>query len=390
MLRPVYLDYAATTPIDSRVLAKMLPYMEQDGIYGNPASSTHVYGWQAKEAVERARRTIAKLLCVESKEIIFTSGATESDNLAIIGVAESYKDKGNHIITSSTEHKAVLDTCKFLETKGFEVTYLQPEASGIISLDKLNAAIKSSTILISLMHVNNETGVIQDIANIGELAASYNIIFHVDAAQSVGKFHLDLSKLRVDLMSISGHKLYGPKGVGALYVKRRPKINLCPQMHGGGHECGFRSGTLATHQIVGLASALKLSLDELDNESERLLQLEKKLLDGINDLGGIVLNGHKTLRKPGHLNISVQAIEGESLIASLNKIAVSSGSACNSAVSATSHVLKAMQVPDHLAANALRISMGRYTTEQDVDSIIEHIREVVIRLRTISPVALEV
>lgn len=387
MFKPVYLDYAATTPIDHRVLEKMLPYMQEDGIYGNPASSTHVYGWRAKEAVEKARRMIAKQLGVKNKEIIFTSGATESDNLAIIGVAEGYKSKGRHIITSLTEHKAVLDTCKYLETRGFEVTYLQPDKNGLISLGLIESAIRPDTILISLMHVNNETGVIQDISAIGNLAKSKNILFHVDAAQSIGKVDLNLSQLNIDLLSISGHKIYGPKGIGVLYVKANPRINLAPQMHGGGHEHGFRSGTLATHQIIGLAYALKYSIEGMEQETLKLRKLETKLLQGLEPMSGIILNGHPKLRKPAHINISIKGIEGESLIASLTNIAVSSGSACNSAVSASSHVLKAMQIPEFLAQNALRISMGRFTTEEDIDLVIEHLTTVITRLRTLSPVA---
>lgn len=386
MFTPVYFDYAATTPIDNRVLDKMLPYMRQDGMFGNPASSTHIYGWRAKEAVEKSRRTIAKSLCVKSKEIIFTSGATESDNLAIIGVAEAYQAKGRHIITSVTEHKAVLDSCYYLESRGFDVTYLEPEVNGLISLDKIKQAIRPETILITIMHVNNETGVIQDIANIGELAASKNILFHVDAAQSIGRLHLDLSKLNIDLLSISGHKVYGPKGIGALFVKSHPKVNLSPQMHGGGHEYGYRSGTLATHQIVGLGHAVKIAFQDLEEDTARLRNLEQKFLQAISKLHGVSLNGHKTLRRPGHVNISIDGIEGESLIASLTKVAVSSGSACNSATGRGSYVLRAMQVPEHLARSALRISMGRFTTEQDVDALVDHLTEVVTRLRAVSPV----
>jgi cysteine desulfurase len=387
-IRPIYLDYAATTPIDERVLQKMLPYMQQEGMYGNPASSTHVYGWQAKEAVETARRMIAKRLGAQNKEIIFTSGATESNNLAIIGVAEGYSSKGKHIITSLTEHKAVLDTCKYLETRGYEITYLEPEADGLISLNKINMAIRTDTILLSLMHVNNETGVMQDIAKIGELASSKNILFHVDAAQSVGKFHLDLANLKIDLLSISGHKMYGPKGIGALYIKNRSRINLKAQMHGGAHEFGFRSGTLPTHQIIGMAYALKYSILDLEQESSRLQQFEQKLLQELFVLGGIHLNGHATQRKPGHINISVEGVEGESLLASLNKIAISSGSACNSAVAASSHVLKAMQVSPQLAGSALRISMGRFTSAAQVDIIIEHLTNVIVGLRAISPLSI--
>ncbi len=385
MFKPIYLDYAATTPIDNRVLNKMLPYMQQDDLYGNPASSTHIYGWRAKEAVEKARRIIAKELNVQNKEIIFTSGATESDNLAIIGVAEGYKNKGRHIITSLTEHKAVLDSCKYLETRGFDVTYLQPGKDGLISLELIESAIRPDTILFSFMHVNNETGVIQDLLSIGNLAKSRNILFHVDAAQSIGKLELNLSKLNIDLLSISGHKIYGPKGIGALYVKSNPRINLAPQMHGGGHEFGFRSGTLATHQIMGLAYAIKYAAEDMSQETLKLQKLESKLLKGLEHIPGLILNGHTQHRKVGHLNISIDGIEGESLIASLTNIAVSSGSACNSAVSAGSHVLKAMQIPEYLAQNALRISMGRFTTEEEIDIVIEHLITVITKLRALSP-----
>lgn len=387
--RPIYLDYAATTPIDNIVLEKMLPYMrgEISSKFGNPASSTHIYGWEAKSVVEKSRRLIAKLLNTHSKEIIFTSGATESNNLAIIGIAEAYQARGKHIITSMTEHKAVLDTCKYLESnRGYDVTYLQPQKDGLINLDDIKNNIRKDTVLISIMHVNNETGIIQDVASIGDLAREYNIFFHVDAAQSAGKLDLDLDKLKIDLLSISGHKIYGPKGIGVLYIRKNPKVNLQAQMHGGGHEYGFRSGTLATHQIVGLAQALKLSYELMSEESNRLKLLESKLIHKLNKLGGIVINGNIEHKKPGYLNISVEGIHGESLIASLNKIAVSSGSACNSAVSGISHVLNAMQVPKELAQTALRISIGRFTTEEDIDLAIEHLEHVITKLRNISPV----
>lgn len=389
--KPVYLDYAATTPIDHRVLEKMLPYMQEDGIFGNAASSTHLYGWQAKEAVSKSRRRIAKLLGVESKEIVFTSGATESDNLAIIGVAEGYASKGKHIITSLTEHKAVLDSCKYLETRGFDITYLVPQPDGLISLEQIQQAIRSDTILISIMFVNNETGVVQDIPSIGKLAKEHNILFHVDAVQGIGKLELNIEESNIDLMSISGHKIYGPKGIGALYVRRKPRINLQPQMHGGAHEFGFRSGTLATHQIVGLAYALMYSMEDMETEQQHLRNFEQRLLDSLNMLGGIKLNAPDNLkyRKPGHINVCVEGVEGEALIASLNKIAVSSGSACNSAVASSSHVLKAMQVPDHLARAALRITMGRFTTEQDLKTTISHLTSVITKLREISPVEVD-
>ncbi|MBP9722145.1 MAG: aminotransferase class V-fold PLP-dependent enzyme [Gammaproteobacteria bacterium] len=386
---PIYLDYAATTPIDNRVFEKMLPYMagEIDSIFGNPASSTHSYGWQAKEAVSNSRALIAQLLNVSHKEIIFTSGATESNNLAISGIAKAYKKKGSHIITSATEHKSVLDTCHNLETKGYEVSYIKPQSNGLIKLDDIKQSIRPETILMSVMHVNNETGVIQDIASIGSLAKQHNIIFHVDAAQSMGKLSLDLNKLNIDLLSISGHKIYGPKGIGALFVRRKPhKIDLVPQMHGGGHEYGWRSGTLATHQIVGLAHALQFSLEDLSMETTKLKKFEQRLWQELNKLGGIYLNGEadSNHRKPGHINISVEGIHGDALIASLKNIAVSSGSACNSAVSDTSYVLKAMGVAEPLAKSALRISMGRYTTEKNVEATISHLMTVVNKLRAVA------
>lgn len=385
--KPIYLDYAATTPIDSRVLEQMLLYMQDiahDGIFGNPASSTHQYGWQAKDAVESSRKLIADLLNVSHKEIIFTSGATESDNLAILGVASGYQTRGKHIITVSTEHKAVLDTCRYLENNGFEIDYLTTDCTGLVDINALKAAIRSDTILITIMHVNNETGVIQDIEKIGQLARSHNIIFHVDAAQSIGKIPVDLEKCNIDLLSISGHKIYGPKGIGALYIRRKPKVNLTAQMHGGGHEYGWRSGTLATHQIVGLAYALKFSIESMDIEQARLAKLENKLTDGLNSIGGVHINGCIKNKKAGHVNICIDGVHGEALIASLDQIAVSSGSACNSAVAATSYVLKAMGVSQERAQSALRISMGRYTTEQDIDATINHLADVIARLRSIS------
>jgi cysteine desulfurase len=384
-MKPVYLDYAATTPLDKRVLEKMLPYMIEDGCYGNSASTTHSYGWQAKEAVENARKLIAKLLNVTSKEIIFTSGATEANNLALLGVANAYKNKGQHIVTSLTEHKSVLDTCSYLETQGYEVTYLKPQPNGLINFDDLSDSMRPDTILVSIMHVNNEIGVIQDIKKIGQLVKQAGVIFHVDAVQSVGKLPIDLSLLNIDLLSFSGHKIYGPKGVGALYIRRMPKINLVAQIHGGGHEFGFRSGTLATQQVIGLAYALQYCLDNFEQENIKLKNLENKLLTGLEQLGGVFLNGDRIQRKPGHINICVDGVNGESLIALLKKVAVSSGSACNSAVSATSHVLKAMGVADYLAQGALRMSIGRFTTQQDIDLALSHISSVIVKLREISP-----
>ena len=388
-IKPIYLDYAATTPIDSRVLNAMLPYMygiDKDGIFGNPASSTHVYGWEAREAVEESRSLIAELLGVTRKEIIFTSGATESDNLAILGVASGYQNKGKHIITGSTEHKAVLDTCRYLESLGYEIDYLKPDGKGMISVDVVKAAIRPDTILISLMHINNETGVIQDIEKIGQLATQYKILFHVDAAQSVGKLPIDLTKLNIDLLAISGHKMYGPKGVGALYIRRNPKVNLIAQMHGGGHEYGWRSGTLATHQIVGLAQAFKYSVEGMEAENIRLKKLECKLVTDLKQkLDGVKFNGCQSDKKAGHVNMCVDGINGEALIASLEKIAVSSGSACSSAAAAASYVLRAMGLSEQQAQSSLRISMGRYTTEQDIEIAVTHLIDVIRKLRKLHP-----
>ncbi len=390
MDKPIYLDYAATTPISELVFEKMKPYMAGGikAVFGNPASSTHCYGWEAKSAVTTSRELMAQLLNITPKELVFTSGATESNNLALLGTAQFYKNKGKHIITCTTEHKAVLDTCYYLETHGYDVSYISPESNGLIDLNKLESMIRKDTILISIMHVNNETGVIQDISKIGEITRQHEIIFHVDAAQSAGKLPLDLSRLNVDLLSISGHKLYGPKGVGALYVNRNPKVNLNAQIHGGGHEYGLRSGTLATHQIVGLAAALEECLANLEQENSRLKKLEDKIFSNLFKLNGIILNGDIKCRKSGHINICIEGVHGDALISSLTNLAVSSGSACNSAVSATSYVLKAMGVPDWLAQSALRISLGKYTTASDIDSLLEQLITVINKLRKISPIAL--
>jgi cysteine desulfurase len=347
-----------------------------------------------KDAVETARKSIAGIFNVTPKEIIFTSGATESNNLAIVGAAQANQNFGKHIITSLTEHKAVLDTCQFLENKGFEITYIKPDNNGLIDINKLKQEIKIDTILVSIMHVNNETGVIQDIAAIGNLlkssVAQSHVLFHVDAAQSVGRLSLDLNKLNVDLLSVSGHKIYGPKGIGALYISKANKSSqgqkIEPQMHGGRHEYGYRSGTLATHQIVGLAYALQLCIECLEQESSRLSELENILLTGLQKLGGVFLNGAKSERKPGHINISIEGVHGEALIAALSSnIAVSSGSACNSAVSATSHVLKAMGICDELAQSAIRISLGRFTSADDVRLALECMTQVINKLRDSNP-----
>jgi cysteine desulfurase len=383
--RPIYMDYAATTPMDPRVAEKMMQYLTPDGEFGNPASRSHAYGWDAEAAVEEARKQVAALVNANPKEIIWTSGATESDNLAIKGAAHFYGKKGKHIITSKTEHKAVLDSCRQLEREGFEVTYLDPEPTGLIDLAKLEAAIRDDTILISIMHVNNETGVIQDIAAIGELARSKKIIFHVDAAQSAGKVEIDLDQLKVDLMSFSGHKIYGPKGIGALYVRRKPRVRLEAQMHGGGHERGMRSGTLATHQIVGMGEAFRIAKEEMAADNARITALRDRLLDGVKDLEEVYINGDMAHGVPNILNISFNYVEGESLIMALKDIAVSSGSACTSASLEPSYVLRALGRNDELAHSSIRFSIGRFTTEEEIDYAIDHVREAIGKLRELSP-----
>ncbi len=382
---PVYLDYAATTPADPRVAEKMMACLTMDGDFGNPASRSHVFGWKADDAVKEARGHVASLINADPREIVWTSGATESDNLAIKGVAHFYKKKGKHIITCKTEHKAVLDTCRQLEREGYEVTYLEVENSGFIDMKVLADAIREETILISIMHVNNETGVVQDIAAIGELARSKGVIFHCDAAQSAGKVEIDLEKVKVDLMSFSAHKIYGPKGVGALYVRRKPRIRIEAQIHGGGHERGMRSGTLAVHQIVGMGEAFRVAKEELVVESERLLGLRERLLNGFSDMEEIYINGDLSHHVPGLLNISFNFVEGESLIMALKDIAVSSGSACTSASLEPSYVLRALGREDELAHSSIRFSLGRFTTEADVDYTIELVRQKVEKLRELSP-----
>jgi cysteine desulfurase len=383
--RPIYMDYAATTPMDPRVAEKMVQYLTPDGEFGNPASRSHAYGWNAEAAVEEARKQVAALVNANPKEIIWTSGATESDNLAIKGAAHFYSKQGKHIITSKTEHKAVLDSCRQLEREGFEVTYLDPEPSGLIDLAKLEAAIRDDTILISIMHVNNETGVIQDIAAIGELARGKKIIFHVDAAQSAGKVDIDLDQLKVDLMSFSGHKIYGPKGIGALYVRRKPRVRLEAQMHGGGHERGMRSGTLATHQIVGMGEAFHIAKQDMAADNARITALRDRLLDGFKDLEEVYINGDMAHSVPNILNISFNYVEGESLIMALKDIAVSSGSACTSASLEPSYVLRALGRNDELAHSSIRFSIGRFTTEAEIDYAITHVREAIAKLRELSP-----
>ncbi|MGL4129292.1 cysteine desulfurase, partial [Escherichia coli] len=342
MKLPIYLDYSATTPVDPRVAEKMMQFMTMDGTFGNPASRSHRFGWQAEEAVDIARNQIADLVGADPREIVFTSGATESDNLAIKGAANFYQKKGKHIITSKTEHKAVLDTCRQLEREGFEVTYLAPQRNGIIDLKELEAAMRDDTILVSIMHVNNEIGVVQDIAAIGEMCRARGIIYHVDATQSVGKLPIDLSQLKVDLMSFSGHKIYGPKGIGALYVRRKPRVRIEAQMHGGGHERGMRSGTLPVHQIVGMGEAYRIAKEEMATEMERLRGLRNRLWNGIKDIEEVYLNGDLEHGAPNILNVSFNYVEGESLIMALKDLAVSSGSACTSASLEPSYVLRAL------------------------------------------------
>lgn len=385
MKLPVYFDYSATCPVDPRVAEKMMHYLTADGVFGNPASRSHKFGWQAEEAVEEAREHVAALLNADPREIVWTSGATEADNLAIKGVAEFYKDKGKHIVTCKTEHKAVLDTCRYLEGQGYEVTYLDPESNGLIDLAKLEAALRPDTILVSIMHVNNEIGVIQDIDAIGAMTRARGILFHVDAAQSTGKVEIDVEKTPVDLISLTSHKTYGPKGIGALYVRRKPRARIAPQMHGGGHERGMRSGTLPVHQIVGMGEAYRIAKLEMAAENERLLRLRHKLWNGIKDMEEVHLNGDAERRVAGNLNVSFNYVEGESLIMALKDLAVSSGSACTSASLEPSYVLRAIGRSDELAHSSLRFTLGRFTTEEDVDFAISQLRSAVTRLRELSP-----
>jgi cysteine desulfurase len=382
---PIYLDYSSTTPVDPRVAAKMADCLTTEGVFGNPASRSHKFGWVAEEAVDVARNQIADLVNADPREIVFTSGATESNNLAIKGAANFYGKKGKHLITLKTEHKAVLDTMRQLEREGYEVTYLDPEPNGLIILDKLIAAIRPDTILISIMHVNNEIGVIQDIAAIGEMCRERKILFHVDAAQSTGKVPIDLQTTKVDLMSFSAHKTYGPKGIGALFVCRKPRIRLEAQMHGGGHERGMRSGTMATHQIVGMGEAFRVAKLEMGAENERLMMLRNKLWNGIKDMEAVYLNGDMESRIAGNLNVSFAYVEGESLIMALKDMAVSSGSACTSASLEPSYVLRALGLNDELAHSSIRFTMGRFTTEAEIDYVIAVIRNAIDKLRDMSP-----
>ncbi len=385
MKLPIYLDYSSTTPVDERVAEAMMKCLTLDGNYGNPASRSHSFGWSAEKAVEEAREHVAALIQADPKEIIWTSGATESDNLAIKGAAHFYQKNGKHIITCKTEHKAVLDTCRQLEREGFEVTYLEPRSSGLIDLDDLQAAIRDDTILVSIMHVNNEIGVIQDIRAIGEITRKQKIILHVDAAQSPGKAGIDVQEMNIDLMSLSAHKVYGPKGIGALYVRRKPRVRIEAQMHGGGHERGMRSGTLATHQIVGMGEAFRIAKEEMASDNERILMLRNRLLNGLKDIDEIYINGDLEQRIPGNLNVSFNFIEGESLIMALKDIAVSSGSACTSASLEPSYVLRALGRDDELAHSSIRFTIGRFTTVEEVDYATQLIRSAVVKLRDLSP-----
>lgn len=383
MKKPVYLDYSATTPIDPRVVDAMLPFLRED--FGNPASRSHAYGWRAEEAVEEARANVASLVNCDPKEIVWTSGATESINLAVKGAAHFYKEKGRHLITVKTEHKATLDTCRELEREGFEVTYLDVQENGLIDVAVLEQAIRPDTILVSVMYVNNEIGVIQDIPKIGALCRSKGIIFHVDSAQATGKVAIDLNALPVDLMSFSAHKTYGPKGVGALFVRRKPRIRLEAQIHGGGHERGMRSGTLPTHQIVGMGEAFRLAKEEMATENERIRALRDRLWSGLSEMEAVYLNGDLEHRVPHNLNVSFNYVEGESLLMGIKDVAVSSGSACTSASLEPSYVLRALGRSDELAHSSIRFSVGRFTTTEDIDFTIALLKDKVAKLREMSP-----
>lgn len=380
---PIYMDYGATTPVDQRVVDKMIPWLREH--YGNPASRSHAWGWEAEEAVENARSEVARLIGADPREIIWTSGATESDNLALKGAAQFYKPRGKHLITVKTEHKAVLDTMRELERQGFEVTYLPVQPDGMLDLNLLKESMRPDTILVSVMLVNNEIGVIQDIPAIGGMCRERGIIFHCDAAQATGKVDIDLSKLPVDLMSLASHKTYGPKGIGALYVRRKPRVRIEAQMHGGGHERGMRSGTLPTHQIVGMGEAFRLARVEMGEERERIHMLHKRLVDGLSDIEQVFLNGHPDQRVPHNVNMSFNFVEGESLIMGIKGIAVSSGSACTSASLEPSYVLRALGRSDELAHSSLRMTMGRFTTEEEVDYAVTTLKDRVAKLRELSP-----
>jgi cysteine desulfurase len=382
---PIYMDYSATTPVDERVAEKMCSCLTRQGLFGNPASRSHEFGWKAEAAVEQGRVDVAALINANPKEIIWTSGATESDNLAIKGAAHFYHKNGKHIITLKTEHKAVLDTCRQLEREGYEVTYLDPEPNGLLDLKKFEAAIRDDTTVVSIMQVNNEIGVIQDIAAIGEICRDRKIVFHVDAAQSAGKIEIDTEKLKVDLMSFSAHKVYGPKGIGALYVRRKPRVRLEAQMHGGGHERGLRSGTLPTHQIVGMGEAFRIAREEMAQDDARIRQLRDRLWNSLSDMEEVYLNGDMDQRISGNLNVSFNYVEGESLIMALKDMAVSSGSACTSSSLEPSYVLRALGRNDELAHSSIRFTIGRFTTVEEIDYVAALLREKVDKLRGLSP-----
>ena len=381
----IYLDYASTTPVDPRVASKMMEFLTPEGEFGNPASRSHRFGWKADEAVEEARSHVANLVNCDPREVVWTSGATEADNLAIKGVARFYKTKGNHIITSKIEHKAVLDPCRQLEREGFEVTYLDPDDKGVISPEAVKSAIKDSTVLVSIMHINNELGTVNDISKIGDVTRDKGIFFHVDAAQSTGKVNIDLEKMSVDLMSFSAHKTYGPKGVGALYVRRKPRVRLEALIHGGGHERGMRSGTLATHQIVGMGEAFRLANKEMEEDHKKISKYHERFLDKVKEIDHVYINGDLNNKVPNILNVSFNFVEGESLIMGLKDIAVSSGSACTSASLEPSYVLRALGRKDELAHSSIRFSFGRFTSDDDVNNTLDILGNVVHRLRELSP-----
>ena len=381
MQLPIYLDYSSTNPVDPRVASKMMECLTLDGNFGNPASRSHMSGWKAEEAVETARRQVADLINCNPREIVWTSGATESDNLAIKGAAQFYQDKGRHLVTSAIEHKAVLDSCQQLEREGFSVTYLTPDSRGMISPEQVAAVIRPDTTLVSLMHVNNEIGVVSDIRAIGEVTRQHGVLLHVDAAQSAGKVAIDLSQMQIDLMSLTAHKIYGPKGIGALYVRRQPKVRIKPQVHGGGHEQGMRSGTLPTHQIVGMGEAFALAMNEMAAENARILALRNRLLNGLTAIPAMSVNGDLEQRVPGNLNVSFGYVEGESLMLALRDLEISSGSACTSASLEPSYVLHALGLSDELAHSSVRITVGRFSTEEEVDYAVAVIKKAVAKLR---------
>ncbi|TMH13696.1 MAG: IscS subfamily cysteine desulfurase [Betaproteobacteria bacterium] len=380
---PIYIDYAATTPVDQRVVDAMIPWLREH--FGNPASRSHAWGWEAEAAVEKAREQVAELINADPREIVWTSGATESINLALKGAAQFYKTRGKHLITVKTEHKAVLDTMRELERQGFEVTYLDVQEDGLIDLEALKAALRPDTILVSVMYVNNEIGVIQDIPAIGTICRERGIIFHVDSAQATGKVAIDITKLPVDLMSLASHKTYGPKGIGALYVRRKPRVRIEAQMHGGGHERGMRSGTLPTHQIVGMGEAYRIAREEMGVESERIRMLQQRLINGLSDIEQVFLNGHAEKRVPHNVNMSFNFVEGESLIMGIKGVAVSSGSACTSASLEPSYVLRALGRSDELAHSSLRMTIGRFTTVEEIDYVVSTLKDRVAKLRELSP-----